>query len=126
MNHLSLTNLTRGELPRLPFRKITEKILSKKYSLSVVFTGNKRAARLNKKYRGKNYAPDVLAFPLSDKSGEIFIAPKAASRQAALFGEPTAKYIGRLFIHGLLHLKGYRHGSKMEHEERKILRRIDS
>ena len=108
MNHLSLTNLTRSELPRLPFRKITEKILSKKYSLSVVFTGNKRAARLNKKYRGKNYAPD------------------AASRQAALFGEPTAKYIGRLFIHGLLHLKGYRHGSKMEHEERKILRRIDS
>ena len=63
---------------------------------------------------------------LSDKSGEIFIAPKAASRQAALFGEPTAKYIGRLFIQGLLHLKGYRHGSKMEHEERKILRRIDS
>jgi len=55
MNHLSLTNLTRSELPRLPFRKITEKILSKKYSLSVVFTGNKRAARLNKKYRGKNY-----------------------------------------------------------------------
>lgn len=122
MNNLSLINLTRGKFPRLPLGKLKEKILGKKYALSVVFVGDKRAKALNKKYRGRNYSPDVLAFPLSKNSGEIFIAPKAALRQAALFGENAGKYTARLFIHGLLHLKGYEHGSKMECEEESIKR----
>ncbi len=83
-----------------------EKILGKDYSLSVVFAGDKRMQTLNKKWRKKDKVADTLSFPYSKKEGEIFIN-----------ANNTLKEIHFLFIHSLLHLKGLKHGKKMEKEE---------
>lgn len=57
---------------------------------------------------------NVLAFPLSKTSGEIVICKAAAKPYTADF----------LFIHGLLHLKGYKHGGIMEREEAKLIKKF--
>lgn len=96
---------------------MTEKILGKKYELSLVFVGETRMKSLNKKYRKKNSATDILAFPISETSGEIFINQNVARKKAEQFSLTKNQYIAYVFIHGLLHLKGYDHGRTMERLE---------
>lgn len=120
----AMTQTTKGKLPRLPFERIKNNILGKRYILSVVFIGNTRARTLNKKYRKKNSVPNVLSFPLSKHEGEIFINPDKARRDAPQFDMNTTQFIGYLFIHGLLHLKGLKHGSTMSTAENKVCKRF--
>lgn len=107
-----INNLTKGNLPRLPFSRAKKTILGKKYDLSLVFTGNGLAKKLNKIYRGKDKPANVLSFALDKQVGEIFINLTKVKTDAEL---------ALLFIHALLHLKGRRHSSKMESEEKKFL-----
>ena len=124
-NRVAFSHTTKGKPPRLPFDRIKDHVLGKRYELSVVFVGDMRAQSLNKKYRKKNYIPNVLSFPLSENSGEIFINPHQAKREAPDFDLSARSMIGYLFIHGLLHLKGARHGATMEATEQKLLRQFD-
>jgi len=110
------------EYPKHAYAKIAEGVLGKKYDLSLVFVGADRAQSLNKKYRKKTYVPNVLSFPLDDTSGEIYICPNVAKREASKFHMTYRQYVGYLFIHGLLHLKGYDHGDTMERKERTLMR----
>jgi probable rRNA maturation factor len=98
---------------------IADKILGKRYELSLVFIGKTRAASLNRTYRGKTYSPNVLSFPLDEKTGEIFICPQVAASEAAKFNLSPRGYVGFLFIHGCLHLKGLDHGDTMDKQEAK-------
>lgn len=111
--------------PKLPYQKIKEDILGKQYQLSLVFTGATRAQRLNKEHRNKSYIPNVLSFPLSEEAGEVFITPVVAKKEAKHFNMSVEGYIGFLFIHALLHLKGFDHGDTMEKAERKYCRKYD-
>ncbi len=105
--------------PTLPYDKIKKEILGDKYELSLVFIGKIRAKSLNIKYRNKNYTPNILSFTLDTKSGEIFITPELAKIESKKFDMTPNGYIGFLFIHGLLHLKGYSHGDTMKKAEKK-------
>lgn len=118
-----LSNLTKRNLPvgKLRFLHIKEKVLGKKYELSLVFAGKTKMKSLNKKYRGKNTSANVLSFPLANDSGEIFINLDTQS-EAKKFGMSYKEYIQYLLIHGCLHLKGLNHGEKMEKMEDKYLR----
>jgi len=116
----SISNRTKGKLPRLPFVLIKNKVLGKKYTLSVVFCGKTLSQKLNRIYRGKNKPTNVLSFPLGKTSGEIVIDLKTARIEAPKFGESFQSFVGYLFIHGLLHLKGLPHGRTMETKEQKI------
>jgi len=69
-------------------------------------------------------ASNVLAFPLSKKSGELLLCSKTARAQAKEFGMDHHTFLAYLFIHGLLHLKGFAHGATMESEERRVMRRF--
>jgi probable rRNA maturation factor len=122
---LSIANQTRQPLPRLPFVDIAQKTIGSHYDLSLVFIGNQRARRLNLDYRRQNYVPNILSFPLSSNSGEIFINLLQAKREYKKFNFTYQSFIGYLFIHGLLHLKGYSHGSTMESKERALMRRFN-
>lgn len=93
------------------FRKIKNKILGSQYELSLVFTADPLIKRLNRTYRGVDKPTNVLAFPLSPTSGEIFINPSRAKPFSAK----------QLFIHACLHLKGMGHGDTMERAEKKLL-----
>ena len=60
---------------------------------------------------------NILAFPLGKEEGEIFIDLKKSRADAPLFERVYSNFVGFLFIHALLHLKGFEHGSKMERKE---------
>jgi len=123
MESVSIRNLTRKSskaLAGLPFTEIAEKALPG-WEISLVFVAPAKACELNQQLRGKDYIPNVLSYALSDKSGEIFICPSEATKQSPDFQLPPSDFILLLFIHGLLHLKGWVHGVKMERCERKIL-----
>lgn len=117
--------MTKGALPSVPFADIKKEILGEKYNLSLVFCGNRKSKELNKIYRDKDYPTNVLSFPLDKKNGEIFIAPSVAKKEASKFDKNYLDFVGFLFIHGLLHLKGMEHGSTMEKAEVKFQKLFD-
>jgi probable rRNA maturation factor len=79
--------------------------------------------RLNREFRKRDYATDVLSFPSekhgsqanvgqtlsSANSGEIAISYDAAQRQSAEYGHSVEQEIKILMLHGLLHLLGMDH-----------------
>lgn len=119
---LILTNTTRYN-GRIPFAEIKDEVLGKGYQLSLSLIGEKRARNINRQSRNKEYAPNVLSFPLNKNAGEIYLSPMVAKREAKSFNHSVQKHIIFLYIHGLLHLKGYDHGSKMEALEEKFLKK---
>ena len=120
-----IKNNTRKNKPTVPFDKIKQAVLGKEYETSLVLIGNQLSQRLNREYRKINKPTNILTFPLSKDSGEIFINLNLAKKQSIQFERKYNEFIGFLFIHGLLHLKGYKHSSKMEREEKKIRRKFN-
>lgn len=116
-----LITSTVKEYPICPYEVIKKKILGSSYQLSLAFVGATRARQLNETYRQKSYVPNVLSFPLAEQQGEIIICPAVANREASKFSLSKDGYIAYLFIHGLLHLKGYDHGDTMDKLEIKYL-----
>jgi ssRNA-specific RNase YbeY (16S rRNA maturation enzyme) len=105
---IAFTNLTNSRRPALKWEAIKNYVLGKDYDLSLVFAGDKLLRELNSRYRHQNKPTDILAFALSEKQGEIFMNLR------------RVKNIKFLFIHSLLHLKGFRHGVKMNNEGKRI------
>lgn len=118
MGTLSITATART-YPKLPYAQMKDDILGKEYRLSLVFIGRTRAQHLNQTYRKKTYVPNVLSFPLTSTDGEIFITPSIAKKEAKKYGLSPKGYIGFLYIHALLHLKGFTHGATMDTAEAK-------
>jgi probable rRNA maturation factor len=79
--------------------------------VSVLFCGDRRMRTLNRRYRRKNGATDVLAFPAGreDLLGDIVISVPYAARQARRRRESVPRELDRLLLHGYLHLLGYDH-----------------
>lgn len=123
MHTFAISQTTRKPYPKLPYQKIKEDILGKNYELSLMFVGGIKAQQLNKAYRKKTYVPNVLSFPLAKDAGEIFITPEVAKKEAHKFSMTVTGYIGFLFIHGCLHLKGHLHGDTMDKAEQKYCRK---
>jgi probable rRNA maturation factor len=121
----SKTNFTKNKSPisDLFFNNIKDSILGKKYELSLVFIGDKKALSLNKKYRNKDYNPNILSFPISEDSGEIFINLKQLKKETSKFEMNYSKLVKYMFIHGCLHLKGLEHGDDMTKKEQSYLRK---
>ena len=103
-----------GILPLLPFLAIKEKILGKKYTLTVIFCTLEESRLRNKTYRDKDYPTNILSFPLDDDEGEIYISLQTARTDAKKFDMSYHKFLHLLLIHGCLHLKGLDHGSTMD------------
>jgi len=118
---LTISHTTKS-FPVLPYEKMKDSILGKKFTLSLTFIGKTRAQALNQKYRNASYVPNVLSFPLDTLTGEIYINPTVSEKEAPKYALSTTGYIGYLFIHGLLHLKGYPHGDTMEKAEKKYMK----
>lgn len=110
--------------PALPYGEIARTVLGERYELSLTFIGRERAQALNREHRKKAYVPNVLSFPLTATAGEVYICPEVAKRQAKKFSMTYRGYVGLLFIHGLLHLKGHLHDATMERAEQAYVRRF--
>ena len=101
------------------YEKIKNDILGKKYSLSIAFVSLKKSQEINKKYRHKNKPTNVLSFALSKNEGELVLCKEVIKKELKKFGRNYRELEGFLVIHGMLHLKGMAHSSKMERVERK-------
>jgi probable rRNA maturation factor len=87
-------------------------------TVSLAIVSDRRVRELNRRYRRRDYATDVLSFP-SDSSpqprasspylGEVVIARGVARRQARQAKHSEAAELRVLALHGLLHLLGYDH-----------------
>lgn len=121
---LAITTTVKTYPQKHPYQEIADKILGKRYELSLVFIGKARATSLNQQYRNKSYSPNVLSFPLDDQTGEIFICPQVAKCEAADYDLTPDAYVAFLFIHGCLHLKGHDHGDTMDKLELKYLKQF--
>ncbi len=122
IEHKNLTLIRKnGTLPNVPFLAIKEKILGKKYDLTIIFCTPEESKLRNKTYRDKDYPTNILSFPLSEDEGEIYISLATARRDAKKFEMSYVKFLHLLVIHGVLHLKGHEHSSTMEKLEDKHL-----
>ena len=101
----------------VPFQKMKDAILGKEYELSIVYTGKKLSQKLNRSHRGKNRPTNVLSFPLSPLSGELFLDVRTIEQEKSQWDRTLTDHTALLIIHGMLHLKGYDHGPKMEEKE---------
>lgn len=118
--NLEIRNFTRQNISGNTFKRIVQSVMPE-WEVSLVFMGTKRATYLNRTLRNKTYTPNVLSYVLGSHHGEIIICLQEAKKQARSFGISAPQFNVYLFIHGLLHLKGYRHGIIMERYEQKLL-----
>lgn len=113
-------NFTRRSVPRFAYARVAKEVLPG-WDISLAFVAPAKARALNKQLRNKDYTPNVLSYAIGDKSGEIIICLSEATKQAPDFNLPPTTYTLYLFIHGLLHIKGWAHSARMEACERKLL-----
>ncbi|XGC82087.1 rRNA maturation RNase YbeY [Bdellovibrio bacteriovorus] len=79
--------------------------------LTLVFLEPKAAKKLNKEFRDKDYATDVLSFASMDPTslGELVMCPAVLKRQSKEHGLTYQLELGYMLLHGILHLLGYDH-----------------
>ncbi len=82
--------------------------------VDVLLTTDATLRRLNRDFRGKNKATDVLSFSAppafaDQHAGDLAISLETAARQAATYDHPLAAEVKILLLHGLLHLTGLDH-----------------
>lgn len=81
--------------------------------VEVLLTSDPELKRLNKTFRGRNKATDVLSFPAPAEAqgiaGDLAISLDTATRQAATYGHSLRDEVRILLLHGLLHLAGEDH-----------------
>jgi probable rRNA maturation factor len=101
--------------------------------VTVLLTSDAAIRRLNRRFRGKNKATDVLSFPAeagfgAEKiAGDLAISVPTARRQGTACGHSLATELKVLILHGLLHLAGYDHESdsgRMARRERLLRGRL--
>jgi rRNA maturation RNase YbeY len=111
-------------------RRLLTALGRREAELSVVLVSDRLIRRLNREWRGKDRATDVLSFAQQEGGGpapaallgDVVISLATAKRQAKERGEPLAAEGERLLIHGLLHLLGYDHERSVT-EARRMQRR---
>jgi probable rRNA maturation factor len=111
----------------------------KESELAIVLTDDSAIRALNRRWRGRDKATNVLSFPAHGlvppgsgprPLGDIVIAYETMTREAQEQGLPLTHHLTHLAVHGFLHLLGYDHESDTEAEtmeqlERDILARLD-
>lgn len=112
-----------SKTPKL-VEKIKTEILGEDYDLSFAFIDKTKIKEINWNFRSKDEPTDVLSFELSPKSGEILICKEIAKLKSKNFNMKPQEYLIFLVIHGMLHLKGLKHGAKMSTYELSHYRRF--
>lgn len=103
-------------------------------SVSVLLAGDEEIRRLNREFRGKDKATDVLSFPAGEVAGrakiagDLAISVETAAREAEKRGHSLDLELRVLLLHGILHLAGYDHetdAGEMERKENALRKRLE-
>ncbi|MDR1853367.1 MAG: rRNA maturation RNase YbeY [Azoarcus sp.] len=104
--------------------------------VTVRLVGEAEGRALNERYRGKDYATNVLTFVYDEEfgavgslSGDIVLCAPVVAREAREQGKTPEAHYAHLVVHGMLHLQGFDHETRaeaedMEAREREILRTL--
>jgi probable rRNA maturation factor len=113
---------------------LLQSLKQEKCALSIVFVSTREIQFMNRRYRGRDYATDVLSFFYGRERiegmrflGEILISPAVAADQAIRYGVTSEKELRKLLVHGTLHLLGYDHETdegQMNQMQAKLIHRI--
>ncbi|MDR1076775.1 MAG: rRNA maturation RNase YbeY [Xanthomonadaceae bacterium] len=133
--------LPRAGLPApASLRRWAEAALQKRRhpaELSIRLVDAEEGRDLNHRYRGKDYATNVLSFPAELPEGldlpllgDLALCAPVVAREAEEQRKPLAHHYAHLTVHGVLHLLGWDHrehdaAERMEQLEREILSRLD-
>lgn len=141
MPELSVQYATKD--PNAPSRDLIERCVACALpdiagELTIRIVDEPESAALNKRYRGRPGATNVLAFPAGESPapdaavrplGDIAICAPIVAREAAQQRKPLEAHWAHIVIHGCLHLCGYDHqtdaeAEPMEERERTLLARL--
>lgn len=98
--------------------------------VTVRFVDAEEGRQLNRDYRHKDYATNVLSFVYGDPpvvQGDLVVCLPVVLQEATAQGKPALAHFAHLIVHGMLHLQGYDHetgeadAQRMEAREREIL-----
>ncbi|MDP1733397.1 MAG: rRNA maturation RNase YbeY [Sulfuritalea sp.] len=101
--------------------------------VTVRFVGAEEGQQLNRDYRGKDYATNVLSFPYESGEricGDLVLCVPVVNSEAAEQGKLPEAHYAHMVVHGMLHLQGYDHetsrkdAERMEALEREILQAL--
>lgn len=104
------------EAPGLPSRRRLRTwaaaALRRKAHVTVRIVGTREGRRLNREFRGRDYATNVLTFVYDDARplhGDIALCAPVVAREARAQGKSLDAHYAHLVMHGILHLQGYDH-----------------
>ena len=101
--------------------------------ITVRIVGAAEARDLNRRYRGRDHASNVLSFPYARRrglvQGDIVLCAPLIAREALTQGKAVVAHFAHLTVHALLHLQGYDHlrrrdAARMEALEKKLLAKL--
>ena len=115
--------------PDAVLRRWARAALAREAEVTVRYVAEAEGRKLNREFRGKDYATNVLTFIYAAKplAGDVVICAPVVVREAREQGKDVRAHHAHLLVHGLLHLQGMDHeaareAQKMEARERAILR----
>jgi probable rRNA maturation factor len=111
IDHSAASELSKSGLTR--FLNRAREAVGVRGDVDVLLADDATLRSLNKTFRRKNKATDVLSFPAAENpyghAGDLAISLDTAARQAAAFGHTLRDEVRILLLHGLLHLSGMDH-----------------
>lgn len=122
----------RGLPSRAQLRRWARAALERHARVTVRLVGAGEARALNRSFRGRDYATNVLTFVMRGKprlEGDLALCAPVIAREARAQRKSTAAHYAHLVVHGVLHLQGYDHESgrearEMERRESTIVARL--
>ncbi len=105
---------------RQQFRRWVKVALAQDVQMALRIVDEIEGRALNRSYRGKDYATNVLTFVYDDTSplyGDVVICAPVVAREAKEQGKDLLAHYAHLAIHATLHLQGYDHEKKSDAEE---------
>ena len=115
---------TADNLPtRHQFRKWALAALVQNAEITLRIVDEAEGRELNNNYRQKDYATNVLTFPLNESPlmGDIVLCAPVVAQEAAEQGKTLAAHFAHLTVHGVLHLQGYDHENDADAEKMEAL-----
>jgi probable rRNA maturation factor len=111
---------TAAEIPaKNLFKKWAKASLRVDTEVTIRIVDAQEALELNSQYRDKDYATNVLTFPLTETPhlmGDIVICAPIVAAEAAEQGKTIEAHFAHLTVHGILHLHGYDHETEPQAE----------
>jgi len=128
-----ITGLSPSTLERFVLR--ARRAVHLRDTVNVLVTNSQELRSLNRQFRGKDKATDVLSFPspqlglrrAKNIAGELAISADIARENASRLGHSAAEEIKILVLHGILHLAGFDHeqdNGEMAREETRLRQRL--